>query len=563
MWGLDIGTTNTSLGRWDAKSDRPHLIHLRGLVRQREESEGGGPGAPEIIPSATQLIEAPGAWSELTAGGPLGGRLLWGRLAHIGQQAIAKSDPVRPRGFVPSFKSALGREPLRPLTHLGGRSYSARDVAWHFLRELIAEAKRQTGERIRELTVTAPVGSYESYRAEVSGVLSRLGVRRVRFVDEPVAAAIGYSLATGTRRNVLVVDFGGGTLDLALVKMDADALESGGCRVVSKAGRALGGNRVDGWLLEHFCRRLGYELTEPEDEDARFWQRLMLAEARRVKEALEKSPVASFELYPPDELRRFEARLSGECRELSVTRQEVVELLTERGLYRALEDCRREVLLAAGAEPGEHSVDDVLLVGGSTLLPEVFATFARDFGRDRVRYWLPFEAVAYGAATFAANRVHASDFILHDYALLTHAPQSGESAHTVIIPRGTRFPTAMNLWERQLVPTCALGEPERFFKLVICEIGESGDDRSFGWDDAGNLHRLGGSADSAAQPLVVKLNGQNPALGELSPPHSPSDRRPRLRVAFGVNADRWLCATVEDLLSKRRLMNEEPVVRLL
>ena len=62
-----------------------------------------------------------------------------------------------------------------------------------------------------------PVGSYESYRAEVSAVLGRLGVRRVRFVDEPVAAAIGYSLSTGKRRDVLVVDFGGGTLDLALV----------------------------------------------------------------------------------------------------------------------------------------------------------------------------------------------------------------------------------------------------------------------------------------------------------------------------------------------------------
>jgi hypothetical protein len=192
----------------------------------------------------------------------------------------------------------------------------------------------------------------------------------------------------------------------------------------------------------------------------------------------------------------------------------------------------------------------------------VFATFARFFGRDRVRYWLPFEAVAFGATTFAANRVHTSDFILHDYALLTHDAKSGEPGHTVIIPRGTRFPTSMNLWERQLVPTCALGEPERFFKLVICELGDGVDDRGFGWDDAGNLHRLGGSADAPAQPLIVKLNEANPALGELSPPHSPSDRRPRLRVAFGVNADRWLCASVEDLLAKRRLMHEEPVVRL-
>jgi molecular chaperone DnaK (HSP70) len=560
MWAIDIGTTNTRLARWDEKSDRPHLIPLPAIMPRGADGEEST-GALNIVPSSTQLVEAPGVWARLVASGPLAGRLLWGRLAHIGQQAIERSDPARPRGFVRTFKSALGREPLRPLTHLGGRSHSARDVAWHFLRELLAEVQRQTGERIRELTVTVPVASYEAYRAELSGVLSRLGVARVHFIDEPVAAAIGYSLASGAGRSVLVVDFGGGTLDLALLKLDPDALRSGTCRVLAKAGRALGGNRVDGWLLEHFCRRLGYELSEPEDEDARFWQQLMLREARRVKEALEKSPTASFGLYPPDELRRFEARLSGECRELSVSRQEVVELLEERGLYRALDDCLREVLGGPGA--GELPVDDVLLVGGSTLLPEVFARFARHFGRDRVRYWQPFEAVAYGAAIFAARRVHTSDFILHDYALLTHHATSGEASHSVIIPRGTRFPTAMNFWERQLVPSCALGEPERFFKLVICEIGEGGDDRSFGWDDAGNLHRLGGSADAPRRPLVVKLNEANPALGDLSPPHSPSDRRPRLRVAFGVNADRWLCATVEDLLAKRRLMDEEPVVRLL
>jgi molecular chaperone DnaK (HSP70) len=561
MWGLDLGTTNSTLARWEEKRDRPGLVALPGVERPVDDPDRAVP-PPGLIPSATQLIEAPGAWARFAASGPLSRQLLSGRVAHIGQRALELSDASRPRGFAPTFKGPLAREPLRPLTHFAGRSYSARDIAWHFVRELLIEVKRQTGERIRELTVATPVACYESYRAEISALLARLGVRRVRFLDEPVAAAIGYSLALGMRRKVLVVDFGGGTLDLALVDMSADPARDGGCRVLAKAGRALGGNLVDGWLLEHFCSRLGYQLGEPEDEDARFWQDLMLREARRVKEALEKSPSATFGLYPPEDLRRFEARLAGESRELSVTRQEVVDLLGERGLYRALDECRLEVLRAAAREHADQ-VDDVLLVGGSTLLPEVFALFAREFGRDRVRYWLPFEAVAYGAAVFAADRVHTSDFILHDYALLTHDASSGAPSHTVVIPRGTRFPTAMNLWERQLVPTCALGEPERFFKLVICEVGDSAGARTFGWDDAGNLHRLGGDASARSQPLVVKLNEANPALGELSPPHSPSDRRPRLRVAFGINADRWLCATVEDLVARRRLMNEEPVVRLL
>jgi len=61
----------------------------------------------------------------------------------------------------------------------------------------------------------------------------------------------------------------------------------------------------------------------------------------------------------------------------------------------------------------------------------------------------------------------------------------------------------------------------------------------------------------------VKLNEGNPALGRLDPPHAPSDKRPRLEIGFGVNAERWLCATVRDLRTGKALMVDEPVVRLL
>ena len=55
----------------------------------------------------------------------------------------------------------------------------------------------------------------------------------------------------------------------------------------------------------------------------------------------------------------------------------------------------------------------------------------------------------------------------------------------------------------------------------------------------------------------------NPALGHLDPPHPPSDKRPRLEISLGINADRWLCATVRDLRTRKLLMGDEPVVRLL
>jgi hypothetical protein len=156
----------------------------------------------------------------------------------------------------------------------------------------------------------------------------------------------------------------------------------------------------------------------------------------------------------------------------------------------------------------------------------------------------------------------ALDFIVHDYAFVTHDPKTGEEQHTIIVPRGTRFPTPYDFWKRQVVPTCSLGEPETIFKLLVCEVARGdGGERRFVWDAAGDIHKVGGASGEAQ--TVVPLNASSPTLGYLDPPHSPRDRRPRLEIAFGVNSDRWLVATVRDLLARRELMREEPVVRLI
>ena len=70
----------------------------------------------------------------------------------------------------------------------------------------------------------------------------------------------------------------------------------------------------------------------------------------------------------------------------------------------------------------------------------------------------------------AAERMATRDFIVHDYAFVTHDAATGAAQHTVIVPRGTRFPTPPAFWKRQLVPTCSLGVEETTFKLVICEV---------------------------------------------------------------------------------------------
>lgn len=571
-WAIDLGTTNCGVARWDATAERPRLVELPDICRDPGGAVSPSPAAearvnhleaPLLVPSAVHLVEPEGFWGRLGTWRMFRKRL-WGSHGLIGRPALERNETQHHPAFAPTFKAALSRSALKPLARLGGKTFSARDVARVFLRELLRAVEASTGERLRELVVTTPVDAYESYRAEIKRILEGLGVRSVRFVDEPVAAAIGYGLGLKSRRNVLVVDFGAGTLDYALVSLTAKGVAHGACDVVAKAGRAIGGNLIDRWLVDDFCARLDFPLSERHREaDHRFWYRLMLEEARRVKESVFFNGEDAFYLTPPEEMRAFEARIRGDARLLEVTQADVTAILTRHGLYDALTELTDDVL-ADGAARGvpADAIDDVLLVGGSTLLPEVYAHFIERFGRDRVRAWQPFEAVAYGASAFAAAQLTQTDFIVHDYAFVTYDPETHEPQYTTIVPRGTRVPTPPDLWKRQLVPTCSLGEPEHYFKLVISEIGEAEpEDRRFAWDERGQLHKVGGAAGE--ERVIVHLNDANPTLGYLKPPHAPSDRRPRLEISFGVNAERWLVATVVDLQTRQTLMDQEAVVRLL
>lgn len=565
MWAIDLGTTNTGVARWSDEEGRPRLVELPEICRRPGSDDHLE--APLLVPSVTQVFESLGFWARVGKWPPVAKSMFLGKQAYIGRPAMEMNAGQPRPSYATTFKPYLGRAPLRSVARVGKRPVSARDIARLFIRELLVEVKETTGERIRDVVITTPVDSYESYRAEVSEILKSQGVRRVRFLDEPVAAAIGYGLGLKQNRLCVVVDFGGGTLDVALVSLTAKGVQEGACEVLGKEGRPIGGNLVDRWLMASFCETLGYPLPELNDagEPKAFWGRMMLQETCRVKESVFFKENDTFLPTPPDELHRFDERIRGESATLAVSREDIVEVLEQKGLYTALNECIDGVLDQAEKHGiTEKDIEDVLMVGGSTLLPGVYPVFEERFGRDVVRAWQPFEAVAYGAAAFAADQSNQSDFIVHDYAFVTHDLHTHEKQYSVIVPHGTRFPTSSDFWKRQLVPTCSLGEPETMFKLVICEVGRDYvGDRKFTWDADGRLHKLGGKGDERKDPLVVPLNESNPTLGYLKPPHPPSDKRPRLEIAFGVNTERWLCATVYDLRTKKYMMREEPVVRLL
>ena len=148
-WAIDLGTTNTGIARWNPSEERVMLKELTAICRKPGRNDPLE--APRLVPSATHVEEEPGFWAGVANWPMLRGRVFWGRFAHIGRPALEMNSAKITPNFAPTFKPYLSHEALRPIARVGGTVYTARDVAHIFLRELFAEVKRQTGDRIDDL----------------------------------------------------------------------------------------------------------------------------------------------------------------------------------------------------------------------------------------------------------------------------------------------------------------------------------------------------------------------------------------------------------------------------
>ncbi|MDQ2687752.1 MAG: Hsp70 family protein [Armatimonadota bacterium] len=507
---IDLGTTNTVLAVAEEGSVR--VLHLPGLAREQPSDQS------PLVPSAIHYAEEVRRW--------LCFRRRTVRL-RAGQMALHHNFDGRSPGYAQGFKRWLASQPHRAAARDGTTEISVRHAAFLFLRELL-RAVRQQGyaRRLADLTVTVPVGAFETYRAEIQSLTRRLGIRRLRSLDEPVAAALGYGVRLERERTLLVIDFGGGTLDLAVVALGPQALASGIAPVLAKHMVPLGGDDVDRWLAEHLLTDLA-DLPE--------WHCDARWEVMRLKEQVSRGGTG-------------ELRWNGLRRYLS--HDDLACLLRERGLYdqlgRACADIR--------AQLEGIGVDEVLLTGGSTLLPGVPAEVDAAFPDAVVRHDpdLLFTAVALGAARFAGG-VAVDDFIYHDYALAVQNPTTHAVEYELLVPRRTRYPSP-----EASVHFYADYAGMTEVRLHVCEVGRLGQAPAV-WQSRPNGKRYWAPQSTDEQAQVVEVN---PADAPLRLRPVGRGTSPRLRVTYALNADRWLCVTVEDLVSSLPLRVNAPVVRL-
>lgn len=541
-WAIDLGTTNTLIAKW---------VGTHASTVALEELADYEPAwRTPLIPSVIYFQD--------------GQRAIIGRPALSAREFMHGADLQAMGPLARSFKKTLARASQQAVAQIGSETISARQCATVFMRELLeatGEYERQHANphrtpiqkllrairwwrkegQVTDLTMTVPVEAYEPYRAELGQIARKLGVSHFRTLDEPVAAALGYGVDLTDEKHIMVVDFGGGTLDIAIVRTHPpntgggrEGMQQHRASLLAGRGDVYGGETVDAWIADFGCERLRAHQST--------LRPLLLAQAEAIKKDLSnKASVADSSYF----------LLQGGGR-IEITRQEFLDVLQDRGLYKklevlteaALDDCRHEIT--------DAQIDAVLLVGGSTLLPGVRELFERLFGAQRVHYWEPFEAVVKGAAVFGAG-YSVDQIVHHDYAIRVYNDSQQRPEYERLVRRGTSYPTP-NPFETRYY---AVTEGQQLFRLPICEVGYGGQ-MSLPWSKRinGNEYWIPSGAEEGE--CVVTLN-EGDAL-KLFPPGQ--GQQARLRIDFTIDANRYLCATIHDLMKQRDLRTDERVVKL-
>ena len=290
-----------------------------------------------------------------------------------------------PDHTVASIKRRMGG--MDPVA-LGDQSFTPPEISAMILRKLRDRASRAIGQPVNRAVITVPAFFDENQRQATREAAALAGFTVERIINEPTAATLVYHAGTLDRKQIAVYDFGGGTFDVSIVRMEAGVIE-----VLSSHGDVhLGGDDLDLVLLNHVANQFQAEQGVDLRENARARYRLLLAceQAKRRLSTLEATQI----------VEEFIAEKAGQPLHLSatVTRAEFEELIepfvtrTIQSVDKALRDARLTI----------HQIDDLVLVGGSTRIPLVEGRLREEFLREPSRAVDPDLAVALGAAVQAA-----------------------------------------------------------------------------------------------------------------------------------------------------------------
>ena len=454
-------------------------------------------GRPTLIPSTEGVTLYGKAFPSYVAF-TKDGQLLVGEPAR--RQAV-----TNPEGTVTGFKRKMGTDYKY---RLHGKEFTPQQLSAFLLQKIKRDAEAFLGQEVRKAVITVPAYFNDNQRQATKDAAEIAGLKVLRIINEPTAAALAYGLDKLEKEmKILVFDLGGGTLDVTIMEFGGGVFE-----VKATSGDTqLGGRDMDdaivNYLVETFRRETGIDLTK--DPVA----------MNRLREAAERAKIELSNVYETEINLPFIAQDASGPKHFThvLTRAKLEELVAP-----IIERCRgpiEQALKDAKLKP--EDIDKIILVGGPTRMPIIREFLKRTLGKEPERGIDPMECVAAGAAIQAAiltGELKGKDIVLLDVTPLTLGVEVLGGLVEPLIERNTTIPV-----RRSKIFTTASD-----FQTSV------------------EIHVVQGERPMAADNVSLGrfiLDGIPPAPRGV----------PRIEVTFDINADGILTVTAKDLGTSKEM----------